>query len=68
MSEIYPIIQIIFEQKELVEKTKEAISSTNLELGDMLVTTNRINKFLNSRNRYELEELRVADRTKTILQ
>ena len=69
MNEIWPSIQIIFEQKKLVEKAKEAISTTNLELGYMPTTTNRIIKFLNSKNRYELEELGVAERTsETILQ
>jgi len=54
-------------QKELIEKAREAISTTNEELGDMRVTANRIIKILNSRNRYELEYLGVADRTDTIL-
>jgi len=67
MNEIWHNIQIIFEQKELVEKSKEVISTTNPELGDMPTTTNRIIKYLNSKNRYELEELGVVDRTKTIL-
>jgi len=66
MNEIWPSVQIIFEQKELVEKAKESISDTNVEFGDMLTTTNRIIKFLNARNKYELEELGVADRRDTI--
>jgi len=45
MNEFWPSIQIIFEQKELLEKAKEAISATNTELGDMPATTNRIIKF-----------------------
>lgn len=45
MNEIWPNIQIIFEQKELVEKAKDVISTTNLELGYMPATANRINKF-----------------------
>jgi len=55
MNDIWPNIQIIFEQKKLAEKAKEAISTTDLELGDMFTTTNRIIKFLNSKNMYELE-------------
>jgi len=51
-----------------VEKAREAIAVTNEEPGNMPTTTNRIIKFLNSRNRYELEELGVADKTETILQ
>lgn len=68
MNEILPSIQIIFYQKELLEKGKEAISATNTELGDMPEIANRITKFLNARNKYELENLGVADRTETILQ
>jgi len=63
MNEIWSTIQIIFEHKELVEKDKEAISATNLEPRDMPSTTNKIIKFLNSRNRYELEDIVVANRT-----
>jgi len=64
MNEIWSSIQIIFEQKELVEKPKEAISITNQEPGDIPATTNRIIKFLNSKNKNELEELGVGDRKK----
>jgi len=67
MHEILPSIQIIFEQKELVDKSKEAILATNTELGDMPAIENIIIKFLNARNKYELEELGVANRTETIL-
>ena len=51
-----------------MEKARESISATNEELGDMPVADNRIIKFLNSRNWYELEELGVADKIETILQ
>lgn len=68
MNEIWPSIQIIFEQKELVEKDREAISATNEELGDMPATTNKIIKIVNSRNMYELEELGVEERIKIRLQ
>lgn len=68
MNEIWPNIKIIFEQKELIEKAREAISTTNEELADMPTTTNKIIKFLNSRSRYELEELGIAERIETILQ
>lgn len=68
MNEIWPRIQIIFEKKELVEKAIEAISATNLELRDIPSMTNRIIKFLNSRNKYELEEMGVAEIIETIIQ
>lgn len=67
MNEIWPSIQIIFQKKQLVEKAKEAISATNIEFGDMPTIANRFIRFLNARNRYEMEELGVEDRTKTIL-
>lgn len=35
MNKIWPSIQIIFQQKELVEKAKEAISDINTKLEDM---------------------------------
>ena len=60
MDEIWPCILIIFEQKELMEKAKQAVSTINTELGDMPTTTNNIIKFLNSKNRYELDDLGVT--------
>lgn len=68
MDEISPCIQIIFELKEFIERANQAISTNNNELGDMPATTNNIIKFLNSKNIYELDDLGVDDRTKTILE
>jgi len=39
-----------------------------IELGDMLEEATRIIIFLNSKNKYELLELEIADRTGTILE
>lgn len=44
-----------------MEKTKRAISTINNELGEMPTTTNRIIKFINSKNKYELDDLGVDD-------
>lgn len=68
MKEIWPYIQIMFEQKELGEKANTAISEIKDQLGTMPATTNRIIIFLNSKDKYQLEELGVEDRTKTILE
>jgi len=68
IDEILPCIQIIFELKELMEKAKKNISNINAELGEMPDTFNIIINFLNSKNIYELDDLGVDDRTKTILE
>lgn len=47
--EIWPCIHIIFEHKELMEKSNQTISIINA--GEMGATTNNIIKFLNSKNR-----------------
>lgn len=46
-----------------MEKAKQTISTINAELGEMPTTANRIIKFLNSRNGYDLDDLGVDDRT-----
>lgn len=63
MDEIFPCIHIIYEQKELMEKSKQAISTINNELGEKPTKTNHIIKFLNSKNIYELDDLGVDHRT-----
>jgi hypothetical protein len=68
MNEIWPMIQIMFEQNELVLRRKKAIEKIRVELGDMPAHANEIIKFLNSKNREELEELKIEDRTGTILE
>ena len=46
-----------------MEKSKQTISTINAELGEMPDTANRIIKFLNSKNIYEMDDLGVDDRT-----
>lgn len=49
-----------------MEKAEQTISSIlNAELGEMPSTTNRIIMFLNSKNRYDMDDLGVDDRTET---
>ena len=57
MNEIWPSIQIIFEQRDLIGIVNDAIDKENRELAKMPKTTNNIIKFLNSKNRFELEAL-----------
>lgn len=51
-----------------MEKAKQANANINAQLGEMPATSNNIIKFLNSKNRYESDDLGVDDRTKTILE
>jgi hypothetical protein len=66
INEIWPMIQIMFEQNELVQRSKQAIEKIRLELGDMPTQANEIIRFLNSKNKDELESLEIEDGTETI--
>jgi molecular chaperone DnaK (HSP70) len=68
INEIWPMIQIMFEQNELVQRSKQAIEKIRVELGDRPTQANDIIKFLNSKTREELEELKIEDITETILE
>jgi ElaB/YqjD/DUF883 family membrane-anchored ribosome-binding protein len=62
------MVQIMFEQHDLVLKRQQAIDKIRKELDEMPSTANEIIKFMNSKTKEELEELKVEDRTKTILE
>jgi hypothetical protein len=68
VNEIWPMFQIMFEQNELLERSKQAVEKIRTDLGDMPAQANEIIRFLNSKTREELEELKIEDRTKTILE
>jgi hypothetical protein len=68
INEIRPMIQIMFEQNELVQRSKQAIEKIRGELGEMLAEATKIIKFLNSKTREELEDLKIENRTETILE
>jgi hypothetical protein len=68
INEIWPMVQIMFEQNELLERSKQAVEKIRIELGDMPAQANDIIRFLNSKTREELEELKIEDRTETILE
>jgi ribosomal protein S3AE len=63
MNEIWPMVQIMFEQNELLERSKQAVEKIRMELGDMPAQANEIIRFLNSKTREELEELKIEDMT-----
>jgi hypothetical protein len=68
INEIWPMVQIMFEQNELVLRSRQAIDKIKGELGEMPTEANEIIRFLNSKTREELEDLKIEDRTKTILE
>jgi hypothetical protein len=47
VNEIWPMEQIMFEQNELVQRSKEAIEKIRAELGEMPTKATEIIKFLN---------------------
>ena len=60
---ICPMVQIMFEQHELVLRSRQAIDNIKGELGEMPTEANEIIKFLNSKTREELEDLNIEDKT-----
>ena len=58
---------MIFEQNDLVKEAIEAIQRVKDELGDMPGESPKLIHFLNSKNKYELQELDIAERIGTIL-
>ena len=68
VNDIWPSIQVIFEQKDLIKEGIKAIQKVKEELGSKPEEANEIIKFLNSKNKQELEEIDISDRTETILE
>jgi hypothetical protein len=68
MNEIWLMIQIMFEKNELVQRIQHAIEKIRAELGEMPTKATDIIKFLNSKTREELDELKIEDRKETILE
>jgi hypothetical protein len=62
MTEIWPLVKIMFEQHELVLRSRHAIDRTKGELGEMPTEANEIIRFLNSKTKEELESLEIEDR------
>jgi hypothetical protein len=68
MNEIWLMIQIMFEKNELVQRSQQAIEKIRAELGEMPTEAAEIIKFLNSKTKEELEDLKIEYRTETILE
>ena len=68
INDVCPSIQIIFEQIDLLKVSLEEIHKTKEELGRMHEEATRLINFLNSKNKYQLEELGIEDKTGTILE
>ena len=68
VNDMWSSIQVIFEQNDLVKEAIEAIQRVKAELGDMPKEATKIIDFLNSKNKYELQELDIDNRTGTILE
>jgi hypothetical protein len=54
INEIWPMVQIMFEQNELVQRNKNSNEKIRGELGEMPAEATEIIKFLNSKNIEEL--------------
>jgi hypothetical protein len=63
INEIWPMVQIMFEQHDLVLKSLQAIGRIRTKLGEIPSKANEIIKFLNSKTKEELEDLKVEDMT-----
>lgn len=68
VNDIWPSIQVIFEKNDLVKEAGEAIQRVRAELGNKPKEASRIIQFLNSKNKYELQEIGIAYRIETILE
>ena len=56
----------LFFNNDLIKQATEVIKRVKAKLGDMPEEAARIIHFLNSKNKYELQELEILDRTGTI--
>lgn len=63
INDVWPSIQVIFEQIDLVKTTHEEIQRTKSQLGKMPEEANMLVHFLNTRNKEQPEEFGITDRT-----
>ena len=68
VNDIWPSIEVIFEQKVLIKEASESIQKVKEELGKKPKEATEIIKFLNSKNKQELEEIGISDKNETILE
>jgi hypothetical protein len=63
MIDIWPLVHIMFEQHELVQRRRQAIGKIKEELGERPIKPNEIIRFLNYKMKEEMEALQIEDRT-----
>jgi len=68
INDVWPSIHIIFEQTEFVKTAIEAIQKKVEELGNKPEEENQLITFLKNKNRHQLDELEIEDRTTAILE
>jgi hypothetical protein len=68
MAEIWPFIQIVFEQHELVQKARQEIEKIREELGERPIEAIELIMFLKSKTKEELEALEIEYRIEAILE
>ena len=61
------MVQIMFEKNKLVQRSRQDIEKIKGELGEMPTEATEIIRFLNSKTKEELENLKIEDRIETIL-
>ena len=66
ITEVWPSIQIIFEQEELKNRCQVAIDELKKLLKDKSSEATDMIRVLNSKTRVELEKIQILDKTKTI--
>lgn len=68
VNDVWPLIQVIFKQTDLVKVAIKAIDKVREEMGDKPEETNQLIKILNSKNMYHLDEMGIEDRIGTIIE
>ena len=68
VNDVWPSIQVIFEQIDLVKAAQGEIQKTRDLLGQMPDEANQFIHFLNNKTKEQLEELGISDRTYTMLE
>ena len=64
---VWPSVQAIFEQNDLIKVAQEEINKTRDELRGRPEQANQLIQFLNTQTKRQLAELGIDDRTRTIL-
>lgn len=68
ITNVWPSIQIIFEQEELIDRCQKTIKQVRTTLGQKPAEATSMIKVLNSNTRAELEQIQIVDRIETIIE